>query len=207
MKFPGARILIFAKAPCPGWVKTRLIPPLTPQEAADLHGLLLTGMAARLADADLAPIDLWCAPDTEDDLFRALARDHGLSLQAQQGADLGERMGNAVAYALRHGDSVVMVGTDCPPLDGAYVSAALAALGDSDAVLGPAEDGGYVLLGLRRMAPKLFTNMPWGTQRVAAMTRERLRSLGWSWTELPVLWDLDRPEDLNRYSAWLIAEE
>jgi glycosyltransferase A (GT-A) superfamily protein (DUF2064 family) len=96
---------------------------------------------------------------------------------------------------------VVLIGTDCPPLDGDYLARALAAMADRDAVLGPAEDGGYVLLGLWRAAPELFADMPWGTDRVAALTRQRMAALGWRWAELPMLWDLDRPEDLARYRA------
>jgi rSAM/selenodomain-associated transferase 1 len=207
VKFSSARILIFAKAPVPGQVKTRLIPTLTPRMAAKLHGRLVRETVARLAGAGLAPIELWCSPDTLHPLFLELARTYGLSLHRQEGADLGERMSEAFANALTRGGEVVLLGTDCPSLDGAYVSAALAALEGSDAVLGPAEDGGYVLLGLKRSAPEIFLNMPWGTARVAALTRERLASLGWKWAELPALWDLDRPQDLERYSSLFNAGE
>jgi glycosyltransferase A (GT-A) superfamily protein (DUF2064 family) len=72
---------------------------------------------------------------------------------------------------------------------------------ETDAVLGPAEDGGYVLLGLRHAAPALFRDMPWGEESIAALTRERMRELGWRWRELPALRDLDRPEDLDWYRA------
>ena len=107
-------------------------------------------------------------------------------------------MSNGVDEALGRGHAVVLVGTDCPALDGAYVRAALQALEDADAVLGPAEDGGHVLLGLRRTATALFSNLPWGTDRVLEITRSRLAMLGWVWVELPTLWDLDRPSDLLR---------
>jgi rSAM/selenodomain-associated transferase 1 len=198
VKPAAARILIFAKAPRPGRVKTRLVPPLTAQEAADLHARLLADRVRRLAEAGLGPVELWCAPSTDDALFRDLARNHGVSLHGQRGRDLGERMLSAAADALERADGVVLIGTDCPLLDGAYVSSALRALNEWDAVLGPAEDGGYVLLGLRRAAPVLFRDMPWGGSRVAELTRERMRALGWSWQELATLWDLDRPKDLLR---------
>lgn len=202
MRHPAARILIFAKAPAAGRVKTRLIPALGPQGAAELHARLLGEVVARLSAARIAPIELWCDPDPAAVPFARLARAYGLTCHRQQGADLGERMRRAAAEALGRGAPVLLVGTDCPPLDGAYVASALAAMAGQDAVLGPAEDGGYVLLGLRRAAPELFADLPWGTEQVAAITRERMQGLGWRWAEQPALWDLDRPADLPRYAAF-----
>jgi rSAM/selenodomain-associated transferase 1 len=201
VQHPEARILIFAKAPEPGRVKTRLIPALGPEGAAALHGELLSGVIARLAAARVAPIELWCSPDPNAAPFPRLAAEHRLACYRQHGPDLGERMAHAAADALGRGGPVVLIGTDCPPLDGDYLARALAAMADRDAVLGPAEDGGYVLLGLWRAAPELFADMPWGSDRVAALTRQRMAALGWRWAELPMLWDLDRPEDLARYRA------
>jgi uncharacterized protein len=201
MHFPGARILIFAKAPESGRVKTRLIPALGPQGAADLHARLLADTVARLAPAGPAPVELWCAPDPARVPFAELANRYLLPLYAQRGADLGERMFDAAADALARSGAVVLVGTDCPPLGKAYLMRALAVLQGADAVLGPAEDGGYVLLGLKQAAPELFSDIPWGTDRVAAITRDRMDALGWEWAELPALWDLDRPDDLVRFEA------
>lgn len=201
MRFPDARILVMAKAPVPGEVKTRLIPALGPEGAAALHGRLLEDIVRRLTAARVAPLELWCAPDAAAAVFGRLAAMYGCSLHAQKGRDLGERMRRAAADALTRARVVVLAGCDCPDLDAGYVEQALDALVSHDAVLGPAEDGGYVLLGLRRAAPELFAGLPWGTERVAAITRERMRGLGWRWAERPVLWDLDRPEDLARYRA------
>lgn len=198
MRFPTARILIFTKAPEPGQVKTRLIPALGPQGAADLHRRLLLDTVARIAPAGMAPVELWCAPDPGRDPFPELADRYGLKLYPQRGSNLGERMHHAAADALCRSDRVALMGTDCPLLDGFYVERALVALRGHDAVLGPVEDGGYVLLALKWEAVSLFRNLPWGSNRVAAITRERIEALGWSWAELPVLWDLDRPEDLKR---------
>jgi len=200
---PRTRILIFAKAPRPGEVKTRLVPPLTPQAAADLHRELLEATVARLAAAHIAPIELWCAPYTQCEPFPSLADRHPIGLHGQTQGDLGIRMAHATADALDRGAAVVLVGTDCPPLNAAYVREAVCALQERDAVLGPAEDGGYVLLGLRRTVPQLFTRIPWGTDAVARLTRERLAALAWKWTELPTLWDVDRPADLVRYRRLL----
>jgi rSAM/selenodomain-associated transferase 1 len=159
---------------------------------------LLTETLRRLVGARLAPVELRCAPDTSHPLFKDLSRTHGLALRPQTGGDLGDRLWSASVECLRGAGSVVLVGADCPSLDGHYVRSALEALARVDAVLGPAEDGGYVLLGLKQAAPGLFSGIPWGTGEVAAITRERMTSLGWSWAELPTLWDLDRPEDLVR---------
>lgn len=199
--FPNARILIMAKAPEAGRVKTRLMPVLDAQAAADLHARLLEGVVARLSAAGLAAVELWCAPDPGADLFQRLARGYGVSLHRQSDGDLGERMGSAARDALTRSAAVVLVGADCPLLDGGYAAAALTALDGHDAVLGPAEDGGYVLLGLHRAPRELFDDMPWGGDRVARMTRMRMCGLGWDWCELSALWDVDRPEDLTRYQA------
>ncbi len=199
MRFPGARVLIFAKAPIPGQVKTRLVPRLGEEGAARLHAGLLRRIVAELGGAGLCPVQCWCAPDTRHKLFTELAARHGVSLERQSGADLGARMFHAACVALGDSDRVILVGADCPGLGVDYLGLALDGLEEGvDAVLGPAEDGGYVLLGLRRAARQLFEDMPWGTGQVLAATRHRLRELGWHWRELPALWDVDRPEDLER---------
>ena len=201
--FPHARILLFAKAPAPGQVKTRMIPALGADGAARLHAGLLRETIARLSVAAVAPLELWCAPDTRHALFGELAETHGLTLHQQSGKDLGERLLAASADALGRANSIALIGSDCPELDTGYLAQAFDALGSTgvDAVLGPAADGGYVLLALRRVEPALFTDMPWGGDQVAAITRQRMAALGWCWRELPVLRDVDRPADLLWYRA------
>jgi hypothetical protein len=149
---------------------------------------------------------LMCAPDASHPVFAALAATYGLRLEVQQGADLGARMGHAVRTTLAPKaaapggaavDRVILIGCDCPDLDAAYLTKAVRTLDRADAVLGPAADGGYVLLGLRQFDAGLFRDMPWGGAEVAELTRARLRALGRRWQELPVLRDLDRPEDLD----------
>jgi glycosyltransferase A (GT-A) superfamily protein (DUF2064 family) len=105
----------------------------------------------------------------------------------------------AAAQALNDASRVLLMGVDCPGLSEGVLARALTRLESEDLVLGPAEDGGYVLLGLKRAEPRLFQGVDWGTDRVLAQTRERLRALGWLWHELPALWDLDRPADLARW--------
>ncbi|MCP4995487.1 MAG: glycosyltransferase [Gammaproteobacteria bacterium] len=200
MQFPNARILIFAKAPEAGKVKTRLIPALTPDEAAALYQQLLTDTVVKMMESRVAAVDCWCAPDGEHPLFQRLSHRFGIELFIQQGADLGERMAHAANEALVQHEAVVLIGGDCPGLMSDQLQQAFTWLyqGD-DAVIAPAEDGGYVLLGLRRVDHRLFKSIPWGGDQVLNLTRERLKSLDWRWRELKTQWDLDRPEDLKRY--------
>lgn len=202
MHFPDARILIFAKAPQPGRVKTRLIPALGEAGAASLQQHLLEHTLAKVCTADLCPVELWCAPDESQPAFRGLARLHPVSLHRQQGEDLGARMRHAAEEALSRSSSVILIGTDCPVMTPDHLRHAMQRLDEGNAVvIGPAEDGGYVLLGLRTSAPILFEDMPWGTDRVLALTRQRLRLGGIAAVELETLWDIDRPEDWERLRA------
>ena len=192
-RHPDALIQIFAKAPEPGRVKTRLIPVLGEQGAAELHARLFRRTVATVLDSRLAAVQLWCASATAHPLFV----ETGLPRLRQQGPDLGARMTHALAAGLQRAQRVVLIGSDCPVLDAAYLEAAIVALADHDAVLGPAEDGGYVLIGLRRMAD-LFTGVDWGSDQVLRQTRERLAAAGLGWQELATLWDVDRHADLAR---------
>jgi rSAM/selenodomain-associated transferase 1 len=197
-RFPDAAVAVMAKAPIPGQVKTRLLPALGAEGAARLHARLLHAVVDRLLKARLCPVRLCCAPGTNHPDFAAPAAG-GARLEPQIGADLGERMAHAARRALATARHVVIVGTDVPELGPDYVERAILALrNDNDAVLGPVEDGGYGLLGLNRMDETLFRGIAWSTARVADATRRRLLSLGWRWEELPMLWDIDRPEDLSR---------
>jgi hypothetical protein len=198
---PEAVVLVFAKAPQPGRVKTRLIPAIGADGAAALHERLVRETLARICGQPGLAVELWCAPDPGHALFAELARAHALTLRRQCEGDLGARLWHAAARALRDAPRVLLVGSDCPELDGTYLreAAALLCRPDTDAVLGPAVDGGYVLLGLKRAEVALFTGMPWGSDRVAALTRERMQRLDWRWRELPALRDVDRPEDLRWY--------
>lgn len=200
VEFPKARVLVFAKAPVPGQVKTRMAGNLGKPGAALLHRQLLSQTLRRLTQAQLAPVELWCAPDTQHGFFIVCRRTYGVRLRRQQGRDLGERMGHALRTVLKEGSSfAVIVGSDCPMLDATYLRHGLTGLrAGQDAVLGPTEDGGYVLVGLRKPFPELFRGILWGKSTVLAATRGRLKRGGLHWTELPLTWDVDRPADLRR---------
>jgi hypothetical protein len=199
MEFPQACLLIFAKAPVPGQVKTRLAGKLGQYGAARLYRRLLHRTLAMTSSASLCPVQLWCAPDSRHGFFGACRRDYGISLHRQQGADLGQRMHRALATVLRNSSYAVLIGADCPSLGFAELRYALTMLAQGqDAVLGPAADGGYVLIGLRRPQAMLFRNIVWGGDQVLAATRRRLQRASLNWVELPPGWDVDRPPDLRR---------
>ena len=197
---PDATVLVvFAKAPQPGRVKTRLVPLLGEQRAARLHARMIEGTLRVALRAGFERVELHCGPHARHAVFAALARRHSLALRAQGRGDLGARMQRAFERTLRRASIAVLIGTDCPVLRVADLRAAARALrGGADAVLAPAEDGGYALIGLRRTSPRLFSGIEWGSDSVLAQTRRRLRELGWRWRELRTVWDVDRPEDLAR---------
>ncbi|MES9850700.1 MAG: TIGR04282 family arsenosugar biosynthesis glycosyltransferase [Candidatus Thiodiazotropha sp. L084R] len=189
-------VLVFTKVPEVGKVKTRLIPALGAEGATELYRRLLDRQIHWLANETNYAIQLWISSLEEHPLIQKLVEDCGLTLHCQQGKDLGERMHQAAITALQKYQKVVLLGVDCPALTADHLQQTFNWLEREDAVLGPAQDGGYVLLGLKAVAPSLFKEHNWGAADVAETTRAALRGLEWRWCELPVLWDLDRPEDL-----------
>jgi rSAM/selenodomain-associated transferase 1 len=188
-------IAILAKAPVPGFAKTRLIPVLGAEGAARLQARMM----ARAIETALgvAPVTLWVTPDDTHPAFRALASQAKLMRQPE--GDLGARMAAAVSAAQ---GPVLVMGTDCPALTPAHLRAAADTLGDgADVVTIPTADGGYALIGMNRLHPNLFSDMSWSVPTVMAETRRRLTALSLAWRELDTLWDVDTPEDLERLRA------
>jgi rSAM/selenodomain-associated transferase 1 len=141
-------------------------------------------------------VTLWATPDASHPAFAAIAERFDVALVRQCDGDLGARMLAAIMAA---SGPALVIGADCPALSPAHIKVAANALhSGSDAVVLPAEDGGYVLIGLRRPQPLLFSDMPWSTPQVMEETRSRLRALGLTWQEPATLWDLDLPADLQR---------
>jgi rSAM/selenodomain-associated transferase 1 len=190
---PG--IAVFAKAPVPGEVKTRLAAVLGADGAARLHERLVERALATAAEARLGPLTLWCAPDETHPFFQQLARHGGVTLRRQEGADLGERMHRAFEASP---GPLLLIGSDCPALVPRDLHAAADALRTHDAVFIPAEDGGYVLVGLAAPDARIFADVAWGTASVMARTRENLAVAAVEWRELGELWDVDRPEAYAR---------
>ncbi len=199
-EFPNSLLIQFAKAPELGKVKTRMQPELSPEQSLSLHCQLVKHTYQTLTNSALAAIELWTAGSDKSKFFPALSP--APALRKQLGADLGTRMHHALLDGLQRYESVVLVGSDCPLWTQALLQEALKALaGGMDCVLGPATDGGYVLIGLGRGNIQLFTDIDWGTDQVLAQTRVRLGQLGWRWHELTPLPDLDTAEDLNLFES------
>lgn len=190
---------MLARAPIPGRVKTRLIPALGEEGACDMQRRLLA-RALALPATGFSQRFVWL-DDLPDPELEEQAERHGWTLVEQPAGDLGERMRRIATLGLAGSDAVVLIGNDCPALDGAYLQTAREALHLQPVVIGPAEDGGYVLLGLRQIDSALFSHLPWGTDQVLALTRQRVEQLGWGLELLRELWDVDRPEDLSRLAS------
>ncbi|HKA39583.1 MAG TPA: TIGR04282 family arsenosugar biosynthesis glycosyltransferase [Burkholderiales bacterium] len=199
MTADGTAVIILARAPRPGVVKTRLVDLLGAEGAAALHARLVKRTLETARAAGFRRIELHGAPDCDDPFFRFCAGHYGVTLASQAPGDLGARMLAAFESALATHARVVLVGSDCPALTARHLRQAERSLREgADAVLVPCEDGGYALIGLNRVDAGLFEGMAWGSDSVAADTRARLAGLGWRWHELEILWDVDRPEDYAR---------
>jgi rSAM/selenodomain-associated transferase 1 len=200
---PGTALVIFAKAPIPGQVKTRLCPPLTPDEAATLHGSFVLDTLERTKAAMAKwklPLDryLACAPSSTLVFFKIMEERQGVKLIDQEGDDLGARMSRAFDGLFGRGyRRVFIVGTDVPSLPLDHYRQALALLESHDLVLGPAHDGGYYLIGLTKPAPALFELIPWSTSDVLRLTREKADRLGLRTALIPSWRDVDTIEDLR----------
>lgn len=192
--YPDARILLFARAPRQGQVKTRLIPALGEAGALAVHVRLLKRQLAVLADEPLCPAQLWLDQASNDPLFDGFAG----KVCLQSGQDLGERMSQAASVVLLEAASVIIIGSDCPGLDRSYLEQALLALSlpERDVVIGPALDGGYVLIGLKKAEAQVFHDIDWGTEQVLQQTLDRLQQLDLSCQLLSPLCDVDTKDDL-----------
>lgn len=198
MAIDRADIAIFAKAPMPGYAKTRLIPALGAEGAAALQATMIRRAVETALAARPARITLWCTPDPSHALFAEMTRRHGVTLRRQFPGGLGARM-LAAFRAQPARRPLLLYGTDGPSLRPDHLLACARSLhrGD-DATFLPTEDGGYLLVGLRRAAPTIFAGISWSTPSVMAQTRRRLAAAGLRWSEPATLWDVDTPDDLKR---------
>ena len=202
-------VIVFAKAPIPGFAKTRLMPALGAEGAARLAERMLVHAVQQAVAANLGPVELCAAPDTSHPVFARLGASLPVALHAQGPGDLGARMDRAfnrhlVRTAAPSLAGALLIGTDAPGLDAALLRRAAKALSGHGAVFVPALDGGYALVGLRRPAPWLFDRMGWSTETVMADTRQRLADHGMSAVELPPLADIDEPADMVHVpQGWL----
>jgi hypothetical protein len=208
--YPDTLFIQFAKAPELNKVKTRMQSELSGPQCVALHKLLVTDIYKILNDMHLATVELWITGDDKEHFFQTL--NPSPSTRGQHGEDLGTRMYHALKDGLQRYRYAILVGSDCPFITPQILKDVIEKLSKGvDCVLGPATDGGYVLIGLQRINLALFTNIEWGSERVLAQTRLALENISWQWFELDALADIDTPEDLkqiqsmNRYKEFFLT--
>lgn len=200
------RIIVFAKAPQAGFAKTRLIPALGPEGAARLALRMLLRTLDSAGAAAIGPVELCVTPEIASPAWLGVDIAQGIEISAQGGGDLGARLARATQRALEHDQAVLLIGTDCAEMSAPLLREAAVRLKRKDAVIYPAADGGYALLGLTEFHSSLFDHIAWSTDSVAAETIARIGQLGWSLEVGTPLHDVDEPDDLERIPAnWLQA--
>ena len=193
-------MIVFARAPRAGQVKTRIARRIGEAAAARLHERLVRVALATARAARCGPVELHASARHAS--FRRLQ----VPVRLQRGADLGSRMHHALRRALRRHARAVLIGSDCPALTPAAIARAARWLqGGADVVLAPAQDGGYALIGARRIRAEVFSAVEWGSDRVLAQTRANVARARLSVRFLPTVWDVDRPEDLERLRSLRLA--
>ena len=192
-------LVLFARLPVLGQVKTRLTPRFTPEEALALHRALLIdslALVSHCAELAVAACRLYLSEEGPLD-GEMIARLGSISPRIQSGADLGERLLHAFQECLAEGvREIVVLGSDSPHLPAGYVARAFEELGKAEVVVGPARDGGYYLLGASRLHTALLTEMPWGTAQLYRETVRRARKEGIPIASLPAWYDVDLPESV-----------
>ena len=193
----SARIIIFAKAPQPGFAKTRLIPALGAEGAAKLAQQMLSHTLSEALAADIGTVELCSTPKIDDIAWQGISLPLGIEITDQGEGDLGARLARAAERAIENAGLVLLIGTDCVEMSAALLREAAQSLHEHDAVIHCTADGGYALLGLKRYSAVLFSDMPWSTDAVASTTIARIRQLGWSLYVGQLLHDVDTPQDLK----------
>lgn len=194
MKNP--ELILFARQPIAGQVKTRLQPALTPQQSADIATFMLRTTASRATEFWPGDVYLYATPDAQHPEFLELNQTLHLFLAAQGSGDLGERMRRALQDGITRRGAAAIMGCDVPQCAGSILESAYEHLARGRSVLGPTMDGGYYFIGLQRDVPDVFVDMPWGSDKVLAETLARAAHAGIEFETLPVLRDVDTVEDL-----------
>lgn len=191
------RIVILAKAPLPGFAKTRLVPALGANATALLAAKMIQHSVSNAVDAGLGNVEMCVTPVFDSRHWRELELPEHLIWSDQPEGDLGNRMESVVRRTIAHGESVLLMGTDCIELTSDIIQQAAASLLTHDACMVPVIDGGYALLGLNYFNECLFRDIPWSTGNVASLTQNRIAELGWRLKLFPPLHDIDDPADLR----------
>ena len=192
-------LIVFAKAPVVGNVKTRLIPHIGEDKATSVYISLLEKTLDTALNSNFTDIQLWIEGDIEHEFFRNMPERDKFHYYLQSGTTLGERMYAAFECALKTYSYAVLIGSDCPGLSIADLDETQALLQKNDIVLGPAKDGGYYLIALSNNHFSLFEGIAWSQETVFAETRERINLLNWRMGLLQERWDVDDEEGLHNY--------
>ena len=191
-------LCVFVKAPVPGRVKTRLARDIGPGSALEAYRLLVERELDAISQVGI-PVELWVNGDLDNPLIKDWSQRHALTLRRQPAGDLGRKMHAAICGCRDAGRAGIVIGSDLPAVDASYIGLAASLLDERDVVLGPAEDGGYALIGMKTPVASLFSGIDWGTDRACRQTREKAERLGLSVGELPVTWDVDTLADWRRF--------
>ena len=191
-------VQVFARTPIIGEVKTRLIPVLGPAGACELHKKMTSHLVRSLSNLQ-ADVQIWTDKNPESPFLRDL----GFSVIKQVGANLGEKMANAISQGLASYESVALIGTDLPELDSTYLVRVFEKLQRYKIVISPTLDGGFGLLAVKKFNSSIFDGLTWGTDRVFRDLVQNIHRLGLTYHIAPTLWDVDIPEDYIRLKEWL----
>jgi len=191
------RIVLFVKAPLAGFAKTRLIPKLGEQGAADLAATLFQHALNQAVLANIGSVELCVTPDAQHPIWSSFSIPDGIHWTEQGDGDLGERLSRAAQRVTDGGETVLLMGTDCPALDSACLKNVAQSLRDNDVCMVPVSDGGYALLGLNQYQHAVFSGIPWSTDKVAMLTKQKIAAMNWRFAALKELNDIDEPEDLK----------
>lgn len=202
---PDSCVIVFAKAPIAGRVKTRLVEALGAVAAAELASDLLQVTLSEVTASKTDALLIATEPAVEDPAWQSTTLPESAQTITQSRGNLGRRMAAATQYALQHFDRILLVGSDCPSLTAARISASLQALDDADLTITPAADGGYVALGMSSFHECLFDDIPWSEPEVAEITLARASDAQLSVDIQPTLADIDRESDLQHLPPNLAA--
>lgn len=198
------RIIIFAKAPQPGFAKTRLIPALGAEGAAKLAQQMLINTLHEALAAGIGTVELCGTPKIDNVAWQGITLPLGIEITNQGEGDLGARLARASGRAIENAEAVLLIGTDCVEMSATLLREAAQSLHEHDAVIHCTADGGYALLGLKRYSAALFSDMPWSTDVVASTTIARIGQLDWSLHVGQMLHDVDAPQDLKLLSPKMV---